>query len=142
MLNASPIPFGHGLLRVHKHDEALNLRACNYTRQCWIMFLGFPLDYHLPDYVKAAVAPFGRLLHWYEGPNKSRVLTQCLVLTPERVPRSLIVSQGTTLGGAGRSWSVPVFILDGHFQMPFQQKRTLFQPMAIHALFIMSVMLM
>jgi len=31
------------------------------------------------------------------------------------VPRSLNVSQGTTLGGTGRSWSVLVFILDGHF---------------------------
>lgn len=37
------------------------------------------------------------------------------MLTPDRVPHNVIVSQGTTLGGNGRSWSVPVFILGGHF---------------------------
>ena len=83
------------------------------------MFLGFPLDYQLLDFVKAAVAPFGHLISWLEGPNKSRVLTRSLVLTPERVPRSLIVSQGSLLGGTMRSWSVPVFILDGHFPDAF-----------------------
>ncbi|RLN03558.1 hypothetical protein C2845_PM13G06880 [Panicum miliaceum] len=115
LIDASPIPFGHGLLRVRKHDEALNLRSCVYTRDCWIMFLAFPLDYQTVDFIRAAVAPFGRLIQWFEGPNKSRVLTRCLVLTPARVPRSVIVSQGTMLGGNGRSWSVQVFILGGNF---------------------------
>ena len=85
------------------------------------MFLGFPLDYQLPEFIKAAVSSFGRLLHWLEGPNKSRVLAKCLLLSPERVPRSLVISQGTLLGGAGRSWSVPVFILNGQFPDAFPQ---------------------
>ena len=79
------------------------------------MFLGFPLDYQTQDLIKAVVAPFGRLLHWFEVPNKSRVLVQCMLLSPDRVPRSVMVSQGTLLGGNGRSWSVPTYILDGHF---------------------------
>lgn len=62
------------------------------------MFLGFHLDYQTNDYIRAVVAPFGRLLHWYESPNKSRVLIQCLVIAPERVPRSIVLSQGTILG--------------------------------------------
>jgi hypothetical protein len=33
LLFASPIQFGHGLLRVLKHDEARNLRACPYIRE-------------------------------------------------------------------------------------------------------------
>ncbi|CAN6359072.1 unnamed protein product [Urochloa humidicola] len=119
LLDASPIQFGHGWLRVQKHDEARNFRACPYIRQCWIMFLAFPLDYQTLDFIRAAVAPFGRLIHWFEGPNKSRVLTQCLVLSPDRVPRSVVVSQGTMLGGNGRSWSVPVYILGGHFPDAF-----------------------
>ena len=83
------------------------------------MFLGFPLDYQSFEFLKAAVAPFGRLLHWFEGPNKSRVLIKSLVLTPERVPHSIVVSQGSLLGGNGRSWSVPVFILNGQFPDAF-----------------------
>ncbi|RLN35671.1 hypothetical protein C2845_PM03G28780 [Panicum miliaceum] len=119
LLDASPIPFAHGHLTVQKHDEARNLRVCNCLRQCWVMFLAFPLDYQTLEFIKASVAPFGRLLHWYEGPNKSRVFSQCLVLSPERVPRSIVISQGSVLGGNGRSWSVPVFILGGHFPDAF-----------------------
>jgi hypothetical protein len=119
LIAASPIPFGHGLIRVCKHDGARNLRACVYNRDCWIMFLAFPLDYQTVNFIRAAVAPFGRLIQWFEGPNKSRVLIRCLVLTPERIPTSVIVSQGTMLGGNGRSWSVPVFILGGNFPDAF-----------------------
>ena len=74
LLDASPIEIDFGILSVHKHDEVGNLKACPYTKENWIMFLGFPLDYQTQDFIKAAVAPFGRLLRWYEGPNKSRVL--------------------------------------------------------------------
>ncbi|CAN6164029.1 unnamed protein product [Urochloa humidicola] len=119
LLDASPIPFAHGSVVVQRHDEAMNLRACNYIKQCWVMFLAFPLDYQTLDFIKAAVAPLGRLLHWFDGANKSRILTQCLVISPERVPRSVVVSQGSVNGGFGRSWSVPVFILDGHFPDAF-----------------------
>lgn len=55
-LDVSPIQFGHGQIFVQHHDEARNFRACNYTRECWIMFLDFPV-------ARAVVAPFGRLLH-------------------------------------------------------------------------------
>jgi hypothetical protein len=80
------------------------------------MFLGYPLDFQNLEFIRASVASFGRLLHWQESRNKSRVLVKCLVLSPERVPRSLVVSHGTTLGGIGRSWSVPTYILNGgHF---------------------------
>ncbi|CAN6216800.1 unnamed protein product [Urochloa humidicola] len=119
LLEASLIPFAQGQLVVQKHDEARNLRVCNYIRQCWVMFLAFPLDYQNLDFVKAAVAPVGRLLHWFDGPNKSRILTQCLVISPDRIPHSVVISQGSVLGGIGRSWSVPVFILDGHFPDAF-----------------------
>lgn len=102
LLDASPIPFAHGHIIVERHDEARNFRVCNYTRQCWIMLLGFPLDYQTADFLKAVVAPFGRLLHWYEGPNKSRVLAQCLIL-----------------GGNGQSWSAACYIMNGHFPDAF-----------------------
>jgi hypothetical protein len=75
------------------------------------MFLSFPLDCQREEFIIAAVAPFGRKLHWHQGPNKSRTLVRCLILAPERILRSVVISQGTALGGNGRSWSVPTFIL-------------------------------
>jgi hypothetical protein len=116
MLDISPIDVNEGtILRVVKHDEAINLRSCQYTRDYWVMFLAFPLDYQLEGFIKAAVAPFGRLLHWHQGPNKSRTLAHCLLIALERVPHSVVISQGTTIGGNGRSWSVPTYILGGYF---------------------------
>ena len=114
-LGASPIHSEFGVLCVVKHDEARNLKPCPYIRERYIMFLGFPLDYQTHDFIKATVAPFGRLVRWFEGPNMSRVLVQCLLLSPDRVPRSVVLSQGTLMGGTGHSWSLPTFILDGQF---------------------------
>jgi hypothetical protein len=45
LLDASPINFGQWVVTVRKHDEAHNFRTYNYIRECWVMFLGFPLDY-------------------------------------------------------------------------------------------------
>jgi hypothetical protein len=83
------------------------------------MFLAFPFDFQKNLYIRAAIAPFGRLLEWYRDDNKSRILVQVLLLSPNRVPRSLIVSRGTMVGGMGRSWLVPVYILNGQFPDAF-----------------------
>lgn len=115
LLDASPLNFGQWVITVRRHDEARNFRSCAYIRQCWIMLLGFPLDFQSVDFVRASVAPFGRFLRWYEGPNKSRLLAKCLILSPDCVPRNVVVSHGTTLGGSDRSWSVPVYMLNGQF---------------------------
>jgi hypothetical protein len=45
LINVGHIPLGNHNLMFHKHDEGLNLRACNYERMCWLIMLGFPLDY-------------------------------------------------------------------------------------------------
>lgn len=116
MLDISPIDVNEGTaLRIVKHDEAINLRSCPYTRECWVMFLAFPLDYQNEGFMKVVVTPFGRMLNWHQGPNKSRLLVHCLLIAPERVPRSVVISQGTSIGGNGRSWSVPTYILGGTF---------------------------
>jgi len=79
------------------------------------MFLAFPLDFQKDLFIRAAVAPYGRLLEWYGDSNKSRILVQVLHLSPDRVPRSIIVSRGTQIGATGRSWAVPVYKLNGRF---------------------------
>ncbi|CAN6328775.1 unnamed protein product [Urochloa humidicola] len=114
LIDLSPIPFIHNsTIRVTKHDEASNLRACNYSWFVRLMVLAFPLDYQTMDFFKAAVAPFGRLITWYESANKSRNFLDCLVLSPDRIPRSVVVSQGSLLSGNGRSWTAPVYIIGG-----------------------------
>lgn len=62
LLDDSLINFGQGVLTVCRHDEATNFRTCNYIRECLVMFLGFPLDYQLQDFIQASVEPFGSLI--------------------------------------------------------------------------------
>lgn len=97
-----------------KHDEARNFKACPYIRTCRVLILGFPLDYQTMEFFKAA-APFGRLLSWHEGQNKSKSILDSLVLYPERIPHSIVVSRGSELGGNGFSWTSAVYIIGGHF---------------------------
>lgn len=120
LVRDSPFNLGQNhVVRVVKHDEGINHRSCTYIRICWLMFLAFPLDFQKELSIRAAVAPYGWLLEWYRDENKSRILVQVLLLSPDRVPRSLIVSRGTVIGGMGHSWSIPVYILDGHFPDAF-----------------------
>ena len=65
------------------------------------MFLAFPLDYQKDMFIRAAGSLFGRLLEWYRDENRSRILVQALILSVDRVSRSLIVSRGTLIGGKG-----------------------------------------
>lgn len=128
----SPFNLLNHVIRVVKHDEGINARSCTYTRVCWLMFLAFPLDFQKDLYIRAAIAPYGRLLDWYHDENKSRILAQALILSPDRMLRSLAVSRGTLIGGMGRSWSVPVYILNGHFPDAFPADEVLFHLMESH----------
>lgn len=116
LVHNSPFNLGQNhVVSVVNHDEGINARDVVYTRLVWIMFLAFPLDFQNDVYMRAAVAPYGRLLAWYTDENKSRILVRALILSPDRIPRSLVVSRGTLMGGQGRSWVVPVYILNGQF---------------------------
>jgi hypothetical protein len=61
----------HNIVFVVKHDEGINSRSCNYIRVSWVMFLAFLLDFQKDVFIRATVAPYGRLLDWYRDANKS-----------------------------------------------------------------------
>jgi len=114
MVNLSPhiLPGGREIF-VEEHDSGLNLRACPFSRICWVMFLCFPQDYQTKGYIEQAVNHFGTVLTWTNNTNcKSRVLVRCSVLHISKIPRSVIVCRPATVGGAGHSWTVAVFVLN------------------------------
>lgn len=61
----SPYQLGNNHeMNLIQHDESpRNLRACNCTWICWVMFLGFPLDYQNLSYINQVVSPYGCILH-------------------------------------------------------------------------------
>lgn len=114
MINRNPhlLPDGTQII-LGEHDTGLNLRVRPFSSTCWVMFLCFPLDFQTKDYIQQAVNHFGTVLTWTNNSHfKSRVLVRCSVLHISRIPRSVIVCKSAAVGGAGQSWTVPVFVLN------------------------------
>jgi hypothetical protein len=77
------------------------------------MLLCFPLDFQTRAYLEQAVNLFGNVLTWTNNDHcKTRVLMRCSVLHATKIPRSIIVCCSAVVGGAGQSWTVPVFVLN------------------------------
>lgn len=47
-----------------RHDDGCNHRSLQFNHECWLMVLGFPLDYWQRENIESAIATFGRLLFW------------------------------------------------------------------------------
>jgi hypothetical protein len=92
-----------------KHDEAKNMRLTAFGRETWLLYLGFPLNYQTTQIISSAVEDFGLLSIWQNprGNNKF-VLVRAAIVDPKFVPKTLVIHQ---LGGARRSWTVPVIML-------------------------------
>lgn len=113
MINQSP----HQLdalreIVVEEHDRGINLRNYPFTRTYWAMFLAFPLDFQTRDISNQAVGHFGSVITWTSNDRcKSRLLLRCKVTLVSRIPRSLLICEGSPVGDNGSSWSIPIFVL-------------------------------
>jgi hypothetical protein len=112
--NLNPHFIADRQITFHPHDEApINFRRFSFTRKCWILLLGFPLDFKNSDILTQVCAPFAKILYWNnEDVSLARVLVKVLVEDPLEVPRSLVIKMGRELDGMGRSWTVPVYVFN------------------------------
>ena len=95
------------------------MRMPAFEYEVWIMFLAFPMDYQTEHYIHKVVSNFGKQLVWPRpGQNKARVLVKCLIKDVAEVPHSLLITHVGLLPGIGRSWSVPVYALNGRNTIP------------------------
>ena len=95
------------------------MRLCPFQYVAWILFLAFPMDYQTDHYINKAVSCFGKLELWHRpGKNKERVSVRAIISDIALVPHSLVVRRSSHLPGMERSWSVPVYVLDGRHTMP------------------------
>jgi hypothetical protein len=81
---------GLGQVTFYPHDEAhLNLRKCTFSRKCWILHLGYPLDLKDTAIITQVCALFPRVHHSNsDDPSLSRVLLKVLVEDPLEMPHS------------------------------------------------------
>lgn len=87
----SPHPFGDVEISFRRHKEGINFRALNFNRECWLLLLGFPLDYWEHEYIESAIASFGRLTFWEEDRrHMTRVLIKARVTELEDIPQFIV----------------------------------------------------
>lgn len=65
----SPHHFNDTQFTFVKHNEGRNYRAVEFNRECWLMLMGFPLDYWNNASVQSANGFFGRVLAWEDDQN-------------------------------------------------------------------------
>jgi hypothetical protein len=81
-----------------------------FNCECWLMLLGFPLDYRSSDYLQATIGSFGRLILCEEDRhNITRTLLRVRVTSLEEVPQFIVFSEAE--GFLGSSWNVQCEIL-------------------------------
>jgi hypothetical protein len=95
---------------VQRHNGAWNHRALYFNRECWLMLLGFPLDYRSSEHLQVAIGSFGRLILWEEDRrNIFRTLLRVRVTSLEEVPQFIVFSDAD--GFLGDSWTVQCEII-------------------------------
>jgi hypothetical protein len=93
-----------------RHNDAWNHRALFFNHECWLMLLGFPLNYRSSEYLQAAIGSFGRLVLWEEDRhNVTRTLLRVRVTSLEEVPQFIVFSEAE--GFFGDSWTVQCEII-------------------------------
>jgi hypothetical protein len=114
LLALNPYFISFSQITFYLHDEApMNFRRMTFSRKCWLLLLGYPLDFKDLSILSQACAPFAKVLYWNsEDPSLSRVLLKVLVEDPLEVPRSLVIKIGKESDGDGRSWTVPVYVFN------------------------------
>jgi hypothetical protein len=90
---------------VIQHNEGWNQCALTFNHECWLLLLGFPLDFWTHEHIQNAVRAFGRVLMWDPDPNNAtRLLVRARVTSLHEVPQSIMFSVAE--GFQGVSWTV------------------------------------
>jgi hypothetical protein len=101
----SPRPYGDVQLTFVKDNEGRNWRMMEFNCECWLMLLGFPLDFWSTEHVQSAIASFGRVLNWEEDhSNLARMLVKVRVTDLVEIPKHIIFLESE--GFRGQSWTI------------------------------------
>lgn len=115
-------PFGRYSLSMYKHDGLLNARSFDLNRQVLVMLVAFP-EYLRNDAVIArAVSTFGIMVNWHDIENLARVVVKVYLKDGAKIPD--LVKVNVVLPPKGRSWMVPVFVLNKNevAEIPAQER--------------------
>jgi hypothetical protein len=62
LVNNSLHPYDDVEFSLVRHNQGRNWQALNFNRECWLMLMGFPLDYWNNEAIQSVLASFGRVI--------------------------------------------------------------------------------
>jgi hypothetical protein len=103
LLALNPHFIGLSQITFYPHDEVpMNFSRMSFSRKCWLLLLGYPLDFKDLSILPQACAPFAKVLYWNSDDSSlSRVLLKVLVEDPLEVPRILMIEIDRESDGEG-----------------------------------------
>jgi hypothetical protein len=110
LVNNSPHPYDDVEFSLVRHNQGINWRAMNFNRECWLMLMGFPLNYWNNEAIQSALASFGRVILWKnDRSHLARLIVRARVTELEDVPYFILITEGEEFHG--ESWTVQCKIL-------------------------------
>ncbi|TVU16793.1 hypothetical protein EJB05_36948, partial [Eragrostis curvula] len=107
---ASPHLFDNVYIYLANHDKGPNRRRVQYNHECWLILIGFPLDYWTREHIATAISSFGKLEVWEQDlDNLARVMIKAKVVDLVSVPKWIVISEGGNQ--EGESWTVQCEII-------------------------------
>jgi hypothetical protein len=90
---------------VIRHNVAWNQRALFFNHECWLLLLGFPLDFWSHEHIQNAIGSFGRVLMWDPDiSNATRLLVRARATSLQEVPQFIVFSVAEVFHGV--SWTI------------------------------------
>jgi len=110
----SPMPMGDVQVSFVRHNQGRNWRRTQFNHECWLLLMGFPLDYWETEYIQDAICSFGRLENWVNNRRKlTALLVRGRVADLQSIPQWIVYSDG--VGNDLDSWTVQVEIVSHDF---------------------------
>jgi hypothetical protein len=111
LMNNSPHPYGGVNFNVVGHNATRNWRAIQFNQECWLLILGFPLDYWNNDSIQNALASFRRMIMWENNrEHLARLMVRACVTDLWLVPYFLMLTEAE--GFQGESLTIQVEIVE------------------------------
>lgn len=110
MINTSPHQFDDVEITFKRNSEGLNGKGLAFNRECYLMLVGFPLDYWSMSYIQDAIKSFGKLLVSKKDLNNlALIIIKGRVLDLDQVSKSIQIIDGDGL--LSESWIVPCEVI-------------------------------
>lgn len=108
---------GDVIVSFTRHNQGKNWRRAHFNHNCWLMLMGFPLDYWDTDYIQDAICSFGKVENWINNRSRlTRLLVRARVIDLQSIPQWIVFSDGQARANNGELWIIQCEIVGHQFE--------------------------